>query len=105
MNYYNYNNLMKVHEYMFGVYFLNFMIMCIISFKLEILICNLFCHINDFTICLWHLNRIQHVENQMSWKNELPYFATTPHVIFVDCDLVAIIYGKPLLSMPITFGV
>jgi len=105
MNYYNYNNLMKVHEYMFGVYFLNFMIMCIISFKLEILICNLFCHINDFTICLWHLNRIQHVENQMSWKNEPPYFATTPHVIFVDCDLVAIIYGKPLLSMPITFGV
>ncbi len=96
---------MKVHEYMFGVYFLNFMIMRIFLFKLTILICNFFCHIDDFTICLWHLNKIQHVKNEMSWKNEPPYLATTPHVIFVDCDLVAIIYGQPLLSMPITLGV
>jgi len=96
---------MKVHEYMFGVYFSNFMIMRIFLFKLAILICNFFCHIDDFTICLWHLNRIQHVENQMSWKNEPPYLTTTPHVIFVDCDLVAIIYGQPLLSMHVTLGV
>jgi len=69
-----------------------FMIMCIFLFKLEILICNFFCHIDDFTICLWHLNKIQYVENQMWWKNETPYLATTPHVISVDCDLIAIIY-------------
>jgi hypothetical protein len=56
---------MKVHDYMFGVYFLNFIIMCIFLFKLVILICQCFYHIDDFTICLWHLNKIQYVENQM----------------------------------------
>jgi hypothetical protein len=87
------------------VYFFEFHDYAHILFKLAILICNLFCHVDDFTICLWHLNKIQHVENQMSWKNEPPYLATTPHVIFVDYDLVVIIYGQPLLSMPITLGV
>jgi hypothetical protein len=96
---------MKVHDYMFGVYFLNFMIMCIFLFKLEILICKFFCHIDDFTICLWHLNRIQYVENQMWWTNEPSYLATIPDVIFVDYDLVAIIYGQPFSSMLITLGV
>jgi hypothetical protein len=33
---------MKVHDYMFGVYFLNFMIMCIFIFKLAILTCKCF---------------------------------------------------------------
>ncbi len=47
---------MKILDYMFGVFF-NFIIMCILLFKLEILICKCFCHIDDFTICLWHLNR------------------------------------------------
>jgi len=51
-NYYNCNNLMKVHGYMFVVYFLNFIIMCIFLFKLEFSICKCFCHIDDFTICL-----------------------------------------------------
>jgi hypothetical protein len=78
------------------------MIMCIFLFKLAILISKYFCHIDVFTICLWHLNGIQYVKNQMWWKNEPPYFATTPHVIFVDCHLVAIIYWRPLLNMPIT---
>jgi hypothetical protein len=35
---------MKIHEYMFGVYFLNFIIMCIFLFKLTISICKCFCH-------------------------------------------------------------
>ncbi len=82
---------MEVHDYMFGVYFLNFMIMCIFLFKLAILICKCFCHIDDFTICLtFEWNTICRKSNVM--KNEPPYLATTPHVIFVDCDLVAIIY-------------
>jgi hypothetical protein len=38
-------------------------------------------------------------------KNEPPYLATTLHVIFVDCDLVAIIYWQPLSSVPITLDV
>jgi len=42
INYCNYDNLMKVHDYMFGVYFLNFIIMCILLFKLAIVICNVF---------------------------------------------------------------
>jgi len=96
---------MKVHDYMSCVYFLNFIIMCIFLFKLTILICKRFCHVDDFNICLWHLNRIQYVENQIWWKNESPYLATTPHVIFVDCDLVVIIYWQPLSSIPITLDV
>jgi hypothetical protein len=96
---------MKVHDYMFGVYFLNFIIMCIFFFKLTISICKYFCHIDDFTICLWRLNIIQYVENKMWWKIEPPYLATTPHVIFVDCDLVVIIYWQSLSSIPITLGV
>jgi len=91
---------MKVHDYMFGV-FLKFSWLCAYFYSNW----QFFCHIDDFTICLWHLNRIQHVENQMWWKNEPPYLATTPHVIFVDYDLVAIIYSQPLLSMFITLGV
>jgi len=79
--------------------------MCIFLFKLIISICKCFCHIDDFTVCLWCLNRIQYVENQMWWKFELPYLVTTPHVIFVDCDLVAIIYWDFLSSIPITLGV
>jgi len=78
---------------------LNFIIMCILLFKLAILICKCFCPIDDFTICLWHLNGIQYVENQMWWKNEPPYLVTTPRVIFVDCDLVAIIYWQPFINM------
>jgi hypothetical protein len=95
---------MKVHDYMFVVYFLNFKIMCIFLFKLTISICKYFCHIDDFTICLWRMNTI-HVENKMWWKNEPPYLATTSHVIFVDCDLIAIIYWQIFSSILITFGV
>jgi hypothetical protein len=105
INYYDYNNLMKSHDYMFGVYFLNFIIMCIFLFKLANWICRHFCHIDDFTICLWHLNTIQYVKNQMWWKYEPPYLAFTPHVIFVGCDLVAIIYWQPLSNIPITLDV
>jgi len=105
INYYNCNHLMKVHDYMFGVYFLDFIIMCIFLFKLTISICKCFCHIDDFTIYLWRLNIIQYVENKMWWKIELPYLTTIPHVIFVDCDLVAIIYWQSPSSIPITLGV
>jgi hypothetical protein len=40
----------------------------------------------------------------MWWKNQPPSLATTPHVIFVDCDLVAIIYWQSFLSIPITLA-
>ncbi len=79
--------------------------MCIFLFKLTISTYKCFCHIDDFTICLWRLNKIQYVQNQMWWKNEPPYLAITPHVIFVDCDLVAIIYWQYLSSIPITHGI
>jgi hypothetical protein len=96
---------MEVHDYMFGVCFLNFIIMCIFLFKLTISICKGFCRIDEFTICLWRLNKIWYVENKMWWKIEAPYLATSPPVIFVDCDLIVIIYWQSLSSIPITFGV
>jgi hypothetical protein len=65
----------------------------------------MFLSLDGFTICLWCLNRIQYLENKMWWENEPPYLATTPHVIFVNCHLVAIIYWWSLLSIPITLGV
>jgi len=48
----------KVHYYMCGVYLLNFIIMYIFLFKLAIIVHNLFFHINDFTIHLWHFNKV-----------------------------------------------
>jgi hypothetical protein len=96
---------MKVHHYMFGAYFLNFIIMCIFLFKLVISISKCFCHVDGFIICLWRLNRIQCVENKMWWENEPPYFVTTLNVIFVNCHLVAIVYWQSLSSIPITLGV
>jgi hypothetical protein len=62
--------------------------LCAFLFKLAILICKCFWRICYFTIFLWQLNKIQYVENKMWWKNEPPYLATTPHVIFVDCHCV-----------------
>ncbi len=52
----------KVHYYMFGVYLLNFIIMHIFLLKWSILIHQCFCHIDDYTICLWHnLNKIHSI--------------------------------------------
>jgi len=58
---------MKVDDCMFGVLFL-FSSLCAYSISN----CKCFCHVNDFTICLWRLNIIQYVKNQMWWKNEPP---------------------------------
>jgi hypothetical protein len=43
------DSTLKVHYFMFSVYFLNFIIMYIFLFKLAIL-SQFFCHINDFTM-------------------------------------------------------
>jgi hypothetical protein len=43
------DSTLKVHNFMFSVYFLNFIIMYIFLFKLTIL-SQFFCHINDFTM-------------------------------------------------------
>jgi hypothetical protein len=54
-----------------------------------------------YDICIEY----KYVKNKMLWKNEPPYLATTSQVIFMDCDLVAIIYWQSLLSITITLGV
>jgi hypothetical protein len=54
---------LKVNYCIFGVYLLNVINMYIFVFKLTILIHKFFGHINDFTICLWDLNRVHYVKS------------------------------------------
>jgi hypothetical protein len=58
----------KVHYYMFDVYLLNFIMMYILLFKLAMLIQKTIGHINDFIICLWHLNKIYFVKSPIWHK-------------------------------------
>jgi hypothetical protein len=68
---------------MFGVYLLNFIIMHILLFKLAILPRN--CHIDDFTIGLWHLNKVhQNVQccpKKMSHLNLQLHYDKVVHAI------------------------
>jgi hypothetical protein len=52
------DSILKVHYLMFVVYLLKFIIMYIFLFVLSVLIIFLKIHIDDFTICLWHLNSL-----------------------------------------------
>jgi hypothetical protein len=54
---------LKVHYYIIGVCLLNFALQKVLLFKLEILIHKYFCQINDFTMCLWHLNKVHYAES------------------------------------------
>jgi hypothetical protein len=47
---------------MIGIYLLNFTPQYIFLFKLTILIHKYFYQIDDFTMRLWHLNRVHFVE-------------------------------------------
>jgi hypothetical protein len=62
----------KVVQYTVNLYLLHLTPNFTFVFKLTILIHNYFCHINDFTIHLWHLNRGHKIA-----KNEPTYLATT----------------------------
>jgi hypothetical protein len=56
---------------MIAICLLNFTLQ-IFLFKLAILIHNFFCQIDDFTMCLWHLNRVHFVESlekDKKWAN------------------------------------
>ncbi len=58
----------KIHYYTFDVYLLNFIMIYILLFKLPMLIHKTIGHIDDFTIRLWHLNKIHFVKNPMWHK-------------------------------------
>ncbi len=62
------DSISKVYDYMFGVYLFNFIIMYIFLFKLIATIHNFFCHIDDFTIHLWHLNMTLCVKSDVMQK-------------------------------------
>jgi hypothetical protein len=53
---------------MIGVCSLNFILQWIFLFNLAILIRKHFCQIDDFTMRLWHLNKIHFVENPKRYK-------------------------------------
>jgi hypothetical protein len=61
---------LKVHYYIISVCLLNFTFQSIFLFNLTILIHKYFCQIDDFTMCLWHLNKIHFVENPKRDKSE-----------------------------------
>jgi hypothetical protein len=50
------------------VHFKRLVYVKIFLFKLEILIRKHFCQIDDFTMHLWHLNKVHFVENPKRYK-------------------------------------
>ncbi len=71
------DSIFKIHYYMFNVYLFHFIIINTFLFKLTILIHNFFYHIDDFIICLWHLNIIHLQKIQFDAKCESPFLVIT----------------------------
>jgi hypothetical protein len=58
LEYNPYAHFKSPNYYRIGVCLLNFTPQQVFLFKLTILIHKYFCQIDDFTMCLWHLNRV-----------------------------------------------